>query len=84
MADAGATDTRVIIEHDPLVLRSPEHWWDVVESTGLSQFLSYLDQQSIQAVRTRNLEHIKNSCISELDIAIVYALATKAGDKKLP
>jgi len=78
LAEAGvSSQVALTTMHEPMSLRPPERWWEVVNSTGLCRSLENLTAEARESVRRENLGHIEQAGITELDIAAVFVVARK-------
>jgi ubiquinone/menaquinone biosynthesis C-methylase UbiE len=56
---------------------TPDSWWSAVLGTGYRGTLEQLDAASRERVRAANYEAIARSAIREVEVNVIYAVATK-------
>lgn len=77
MSAGGVAGVHVDSEIAMVELKGPDHWWDIVLSTGLSRFLEYLTPEARESVRAENAAWIREHDMTRLSIDVAYATATK-------
>jgi ubiquinone/menaquinone biosynthesis C-methylase UbiE len=76
-ASCGARDIEVVAEHGTHPLRSPEDWWSVVLGSGYRATIEQLDADSLEEVRRKNFDYVRESQVKEVETNVIYGTARR-------
>ena len=77
MIDSGVTNVKITVNHNKLILRSPEEWWQIVVGTGLRKYVEEMGSEIALRVQKDNLAWIRSNEVNTLILSAIYAIATK-------
>jgi len=75
--EGGVEQAEVVAEAAVHPIVSPEAWWAAVLGTGYRGTVDQLDPHDFERVRAANLDYVRGSAISAVEVNVVYATATK-------
>ena len=76
-ADAGIANAVVVAESARHPIPSPEAWWSAVLGSGYRGTVDQLDAETRERVHVANIDYIRNTGITSVEVDVIYALATK-------
>ena len=77
LREGGVEQADVVAEAAVHPIVSPEAWWAAVLGTGYRGTVDQLDPPDFECVRAANLDYVRGSAISAVEVNVVYAIATK-------
>jgi hypothetical protein len=81
LAATGIAGADVVAEDGRQALRSPDDWWTVVLGSGYRWTVDRMDDQTIARVRAANLAPLRQDGVTAIETNVVYAVATKPGER---
>ena len=77
LRQAGVEAVQIEAEMRLHPLRSPEDWWAIVLGSGYRGTIEQLNLAEREQVKARNLRHIREANIQQVETNVLYALAMK-------
>ena len=77
LRESGIEAADVVAQSGTHAITSPDDWWSAVLGTGYRGTLEQLDAASRERVRAANYDSIAGSALREVEVNVVFAVATK-------